>query len=123
MALVDNLLETYGAPLLEHGFGDSVTLTHGSRTTAAFTALWEDHKYEVVDVEGFSTSMHLRDFSFAVSDAALDSTAFEPRAGDVIAITENGVAKKFEIVPIGNMPAVELESGGYRWKVHTQRVK
>ncbi len=108
---------------MDRAFGISATIKTGSLSseTDPFTAVWEDQKYETTDREGFATSYHSRDFMFAVADVILDSEQHEPQAGDVIAIEENSVAKEFTIVSLGDMPAVELMPGGYRYRVHTKR--
>jgi hypothetical protein len=105
-------------------FGLETTLKHGVITTAAFTATWESREYEVIDNEGFATKLESRDWMFAVA-AAVDAngTAFTPRAGDIVAATENGVAAEWEAMPIGTLPACELTDGGYRYRVHTKRVR
>jgi len=114
--------ETRVRSAADRAFGVSATLSHGGSTTDSFTVEWEDQKYDVMDAEGFLTQVHSRDFMFAVTAANISSVAFEPRPGDVLAVTENGVAKKFELLPVGSMPAIQLMPGGYRWKVHTKRV-
>lgn len=123
MSTIDAMLEAYGAPMLEQGFGVQVRLQHGSQTTDEFTATWENKVYQVADSEGFLTSFESRDFTFAKADAAISSQAFEPRAGDLITLTENESGAVYELLPVGTaLPAVELMPGGYRYLVHTKRV-
>lgn len=123
MSFVDGMLEAYSAPVLNQGFGVSVTLQHGGETTNPFTATWESKVYQVADNEGFITVTESRDFTFAVGDASINGTAFEPRAGDRISISENSIDTQYELLPIGQLPAFELMPGNYRYKVHTKRVR
>lgn len=109
-------------PAAQRAFGEDVTLGHGLDTTDTFTAIWDDQQYEVADEEGYATKFHSRDFEFDKSSATVNGELFEPRAGDIINVTENGEAKKFEILPMGSMPAVEEMAGGFRWLVHTKQV-
>lgn len=122
MSFVDGMLEAYSAPVLEQGFGVSVTLQRGGKTTEPFTATWEKKLYQVADSEGFITSFESRDFTFAIGDASINDAVFEPHAGDRIALSENAVDTQYELLPLGQLPAVELMPGGYLWKVHTKRV-
>ena len=109
-------------PAAERAFGSSVTFTQGGYVTDAFTAVWEDHEFEIFEEEGFVTKAHVRDFMFAMEDCVYGSTVLTPRAGDLLKLTENSEAMLFEIVPVGNLPAVEFMPGNLRWRVHTKRV-
>lgn len=106
----------------DRAFGVSVTLTRGTGTTDSFTATWEDHRFDSRDEEGFTSSYRLRDFMFAAADVILNGEVIKPREGDRINITENGTAQVYEALPDFELPAVEQEPGGYRWRVHTKRV-
>lgn len=109
-------------PAGDRAFGIEITLAHGVDVTEAFTAQWDRRTYQIADEEGFITSHEVRDFTFAVADVTNGSDLITPRAGDRIALTENGRAVEYEILPLATMPAVELMDGGYRWKAHTKRV-
>lgn len=106
----------------DRAFGASVTLTRGTGTTESFTATWEDHRFDSRDEEGYVTSFSIRDFMFDKADVLLDSEVIAPREGDRINVTENGTTKVYEALPEFELPAVEEEPGGYRWRVHTKRV-
>ena len=111
-------------PAGNRAFGVSIQISHADSVTDPLTAVWEEHKYEVFDANGFATFANSRDFMFAVSDTLLGIDAFEPQPGDRITLTENGTVKTYEVMPVSeSMPAVELMPGDYRWKVHTKRVK
>lgn len=122
MSFVDGMLEAYSAPVLEQGFGVSITIQRGGKTTEPFTATWEKKVYQVADSEGFLTSAESRDFTFAIGDVAFNGTSFEPHTGNLISLSENEISVQYEVLPIGQLPAVELMPGGYRWLVHTKRV-
>lgn len=103
-------------------FAVEVTLAHGEWITEPFQARWSDQKYELADADGHYTVLHLRDFEFDVASASWNEAEFEPRRGDIITMSQNGVDVKFELLPPGNLPVCELQPGGYRWKVHTKQV-
>ncbi len=109
-------------PAGDRAFGELATLSHGPATTEAFTAVWEQVTYEVVDGEGFLTRFSGRHFMFPVTAAAIAGEAFEPRAGDRITFQENGVSVEYELLPVGNLPAVELMPGGFRWRARAKKV-
>src|SRR5690606_36486323 len=124
MSLFQDTYQTKCIPAANRAFGVTVALTHGTFTTEPFVAIRENHTYEVADSQGFLTAFHSRDFMFDRADCRTASgSVIEPRAGDVIRLTENGVDRRFEILPVGNLPAVETMEGNYRWKVHTKELK
>lgn len=124
MSVYQNKFQTLCIPAANRAFGESVTLTHGTFTTEPFVAILENQTYEVADSQGFLTAFHSRDFMFNRDDCRTASgSVIEPRAGDVIRLTENGIERRFEILPVGNLPAVETMEGNYRWKVHTKEIK
>lgn len=106
----------------ERAFGVSARLWRGEEATEAFTAIWEKQAFAVMEAEGFATSGHLRAFQFEITAMKIGGQQIEPRKGDRVVITENETEAKFEIAPMGELPAVELMPGGYRWKVRTKRV-
>lgn len=110
-------------PAADRAFGLPITIQRGLNVTDPITAQWEDQRYDVADEDGMFTAFHARDFMFAVADCAFAGDLFEPRAGCVIRVTENDAEKVFEVCPVGDMPAVQLEPGGYRWRVHSKRVQ
>lgn len=110
-------------PAAERLFGVLVSLTHGEIVTDPFTAIREDQRYESAEQEGFGTSFQSSVFTFPIESASFLGERFEPQKGDTIALTENGVEKKFEILSVPGLRSVELMPGGYRWKVHTKQVK
>lgn len=120
---VDELLEVYGSAQLEQSFGVSVVLLRGGFESAPFMATWERVEYEISDQEGFLTKRTSRNFVFPTSSAVLSGQVVEPRSGDQLRLTEAGTTATYELLPMGNLPAVEEMAGGYRWKVHTKKVQ
>ena len=110
-------------PAADRAFGISAILTRGGSSSDAFTAQWENQKFEIVSAEGHVIAYHSRMFMFDKADAVFDSTTVTPRVGDVLTITENGTEKQFEIAPPPDSQAVTEMDGNYRWRVHTKQVK
>jgi len=122
MSTFQDLFHEKCTPVLDEQFGVPVTLTHGEWITDEFTATWQDLNYQITDDGDFVTTFQSRDFTFPITAATFLESQFEPRKGDRITMTENGVDAVYEIQPVGNLPVKELLPGGYRWKVHTKRV-
>lgn len=118
--------ETFNARVIPAGnraFGVEVTLTQGAGTSEPFTAQWESIENQVVGEEGFLSKVVSRVFMFDVGDAVVAGAVVEPRRGDVLNVTEaNGSIVRFELLPEGQLPAVELMAGGYRWLVRAKQV-
>jgi hypothetical protein len=100
----------------------SVVLLRLSDQTDPFTATWENVTHEVVDDNGLPLRIAGRDFVLPKSALVIGGSPIEPRSGDQLSLTENGVAQVYELVPVGNLPAAELLPGGFRYRVHTKRV-
>ncbi len=110
-------------PAGNRAFGVQVTLTQGAGTSDPFTAQWESIENQVVNDEGFLSKVVSRVFMFDRSDAVIGGVEVEPRRGDRLDVTEaNGTAVRFELLPEGDMPAVELMAGGFRWLVRAKQV-
>jgi len=117
-SVADQVLEVYGAPSLEQGYGVSVLLRRGGVNSTAFQATWSDQQYEIVGQDNLVTAVQSRDYVFKKADAVISGSTVEPRPGDrVIEGTQT-----FEIVALGQRKAVESLPGDYRWLVHTKRV-
>lgn len=110
--------------LLAEAFGGSITLRRGGSTTTGVSAqvIITDHD-AIDDQSGMTVSVQSRDFLIRVEAYAFGGTAVEPRAGDVIVETVNGVECQFELMPIGRRPAFEWAAAdGRRWIVRTKKV-
>ena len=104
--------------LLDEVFGGSVTLQRGATTTAAFTASWDLQEYELVDQRGVVTVFQSRDYLLPKASVVINGSTITPRAGDRI-LDSDGV---FELLPVGDRPAIEAVAGGTRWLCHTKKV-
>lgn len=104
--------------LLDEIFGASVVLSRGGVTSDTFTATWDLQEYELVNGGGNVTVFQSRDYLVPKSGVLIAGNAITPRPGD--RIIDAGVA--YEVLPIGDRPAVEDAPGGGRWICHTKRV-
>ena len=121
MTATDELLEQFSATTLDEHFGASVVYHRGAEESDPFTATWENVTHEVLDEErGVPQKVVGRDFVLPASQIVIAGQPLQPRAGDWIELTENGVTRQFTLFPVGNLPAAELLPGGYRWRVHTK---
>jgi hypothetical protein len=119
---VDQMLEIYGAAQLAQSYGVPVVLLRGGLASAPFTATWERVEYDVSDHEGFMVKRTSRDFVFPTGVTVLANELVEPRSGDRLRLSENGVDQEYELVPMDKLPAAELMPGGFRWRVRTKQV-
>jgi len=117
----DQAFELSAAPQLDDWFGVSVTLKQGGLTTEAFTATWQAKDHAVRGRDGsLLTTVRTRDYVLQASDLVLQGKTVDPRPGAVL--TEVASGERFQIVAIGEMPAVDKYGGNYRWLVHTNRI-
>jgi hypothetical protein len=121
MSQTDQLLEEFSAPTLDDQFGASVVLLRSTHQTAPFVATWANVTHEVQDDRGLPQRWTGRDFILPADKLVIDSQQIEPRSGDQLTLTENGVTLTFALLPVGKLPAAELLPGGYRWRVHTKK--
>ena len=114
MSKTDDILETFGAPVIDDYFGDTVSYQRGTSVTSGIVATWDEKLYAFVGTDGLETAVQARDW---VIRKTRIPTIVKPREGDlIIAGTE-----KYQVLPVGSSPAVEELPGGYRWLVHTVR--
>jgi hypothetical protein len=109
-------------PAANRAFGITARLYRGGLRSNDFTALWENVTYDVADEQGFITQFSSRDFSFDLGIIVISGETIKPRPGDQIEMTEVGVLKRFEILPLGKAPAVDDLEGGYRQRAHTKQL-
>lgn len=118
-----NILQTgatwLGEQLQAHA-GRTVSVKQGAkRAVEGLTATVASHDYEVVDANGFLTTVPAYDWTFVAADLG----DLNIRTGDVITETLAGVEVKYEAMPIGKKPSVEnLDSSGILLTVHTKKV-
>lgn len=105
---------------IERAFGVTVQIRRGTALTDEMTATFVDHEYDLIEHEtGLTLKVLIRDYMVAVSDVVFAGGAVEPEAGMYVVEGND----EFEILPAPGRPAVELQAGGYRWLIHTKRVK
>jgi hypothetical protein len=110
-----------GGQLKDHA-GTSITYQRGV-STVTITATATLHEYEVVDQEGFSTTVLSRDYLVHAADLVLGGAEIAPRSGDLIAETIGGVACTFEVMPLGMKKEYEpVDRDGLLLRIHTKKV-
>jgi hypothetical protein len=103
--------------------GESVVYTRGPTSSDPITAVSDVQTYEVLDQQGVPISVLSYDFLFTTIDIVIDSAQIEPRSGDRIAATLNGIPCAFEVLPLGTKPCAEwVEPDGIMLVVHTKKL-
>jgi hypothetical protein len=109
-----------GDVLTEHA-QRTVSIQQGTQTHSAIDCWCDLTGYEVVDSEGFGTTVESWDWRFVIANLP-DDFVFRP--GDVIAETRGTTVRKYEAMPIAQRPCAEdLDSAGNLLTVHTKRVE
>jgi len=121
-SLADQLWEDAGAPLHEELSGVLVTYIRGVNQIADVTAIADVIDYVVEGSDGFTTAMTLRDYTLRASQLVIGGEPITPRPGDRIVEEIDGDSQTFALVPLGKRPCCELQPGGFRWTVHTNKV-
>lgn len=110
-----------GGQLKDHA-GTSITYQRGA-LSATLTGTATLHEYEVVDQDGFSTTVLSRDYIVHAADLVLSGAEIAPRAGDQITETIGGVACSFEVMPLGMKKEYEpVDRDGLLLLIHTKKV-
>lgn len=119
--LVQNGVTWLGSKL-KTAAGVSITYTRGSYSVT-ITAACILNQYQIIDEEGFTTSVNSRDYLIHGAELILNGAAIAPRAGDRISETIGGVVNTFEVVPLGQLREYEpMDSDSVLLKVHTKKV-
>lgn len=122
-SVADQLWEDAGQPLCEEFYGVLVVLERSGENSEEFTAIADLVHYTVENAEGFFTTVATRDYTLPVESTVINGVTIEPRPGDRIHEMINGTEQIFEVLPIGNSPAVSLAATGKQWLVHTDRAR
>lgn len=94
----------------------TVVIQYSDVQTDELTGWCSRQQYEVIDAEGFATSMLSYDWQFVVEDLPTDLLQFEG-----LLIVEG--YDKYEAMPLGNRPWYEqLDSTGQIVTIHTKQV-
>lgn len=78
--------------------------------------------YQSKGPDGREITEHFRLYVFKASALVINGSRIEPRNGDRIRETFDGITRIFEVVKRDNQPAGQLLSCGYRFQVHAQQV-
>jgi len=106
-----------GEKLQDH-VGRTITIDTGTQTFGPITAAVVEHEYEIYDNEGFFTKVLSYDWTIVASDLTVTL-----KPGDRITETLDGVTSIYEIVPLSNRPAVEMQdTSNIILKIHTKKV-
>jgi hypothetical protein len=70
------------------------------------TAVVTHHEYPVID-DGLQLTLTRDDWTFVASELTIDGVAIEPREGDEIFETLNGVELVYEVLPVADRPCFE----------------
>lgn len=102
-------------------FGETVTLSRASDSTAGVAASWIGQGSEIQTQTrmGVKTSFIDREWLIAKTDYLIDSVAVTPAAGDRL-LDADGVT--WEMMSQPNMPAAESYGGGLEWLLRTKRI-
>lgn len=110
------------ADQLQDVAGREIVYIRGSTETAPFVASVASTSYEVADDMGVLTSFAAFDWTIRAANIVLNNVLREPRLGDYIRETLNGVEVRYEVLPIGSMPCFSwLDTSGALLLVHTKR--
>jgi hypothetical protein len=97
----------------------AVTYRRGGLVSSPIAAVPAQQMYEVVDEDGFATSVQYFDWSIPAVDLVLGSARIEPRPGD--RILDGSVS--YDVLPVGKRPCVEpIDPAGILLLLHTRRV-
>lgn len=121
MSILDDTFQTYATPALLYWFGVTVTLFRGGRETPDVPATWS-RPPEMVDQEGMPLVITHRTYRIAVAAYLINEEAVEPRAGDRIEESINGVDTCFEVLPVERSPAFEKDGDGVHWIIRAKKV-
>jgi len=81
------------------------------------------HEYEVLDEDGIPTRVLSYDWAFVAAELVLGGQPIEPRPGDLVVETVDGLECPFEAMPLGKKPCFErLDASGQLIVVHTKQV-
>jgi hypothetical protein len=97
----------------------AVTYRRGGLVSSPIAAIPAQQMYEVIDEDGFATSVQYFDWSIPAVDLVLGNARIEPRQGD--RIIDGNVA--YDVLPVGKRPCVEpIDPAGILLLLHTRRV-
>ena len=116
----DQLYET-SEPVFANLFGETVTLSRGSDSTAGVAASWIGQGSEIQTQTrmGVKTSFVDREWLVTKTDYVIDGSAVTPAAGDRLVDSDSVT---WEVMSQSSMPAAESYAGGLEWLLRTKRI-
>ena len=118
-SLFDALMADCVSPMLDQHFGEAVSITRGSNTTAGVTASWTTQGAEVVTANESHTAIVDRFWFVKQSLYQVSAAAVEPRTGDRLT---DDVGRVWEVLPAKVTPLVVSYAAGDYWKIATKQV-
>lgn len=107
---------------LKTAAGRSVVYSRGVHNSAAITGWVAKHEYEEIGDDGLTTSVVVDDWTFKATDVVVNGAVIEPRDGDVITETLNGITNEYTVLPLKDKKCFEwLDSSGLLLLIHTKR--
>jgi hypothetical protein len=112
------------ARLAKVAAGRTVTYRRGTNVSTPIIGWQDKHDYTELDNEGIATTVEIDDWTFTATDLIVGGEPIEPRRGDLIEETLNGVALEYQVLPLQNAPPFKkLDTSGIVLLVHTKLVK
>jgi hypothetical protein len=120
MSTFDSLYGT-GEAAFADLFGETVSLSRGSASTAGVAASWFGQGSEIQTQTrmGSKTSFIDREWIVKKTDYVIDESAVTPAAGDRLTDADGVV---WEVMSQTNRPAAESYDGGLEWLLRTKRI-
>jgi hypothetical protein len=121
MTVFDDIYDAAVSPNCNTLFGETVTLSRGSHSTAGVSASWmgEGSEIQTQTQLGVKTSFIDREWLIAKAAYVVNGAAVNPSAGDRL-VDSDGVT--WEVMSQPNMPASESFGGGLEWLLRTKRI-
>ena len=108
---------------LQSSAGVSVVYHRGATQSGTITATPSQHEYDVIGTDDMLTSVLSYDWTFTAADIAISGSAIQPRPGDRIVASVNGVSQTYEVSPMKPKPCFErLDTSGILLFVHSKLV-
>jgi hypothetical protein len=116
----DQVFSTLGLPALQREFGVMVRIERGVNVSGLIPARRGARDYAAIGAEyGIEITITMWDYLLPVDAVIVDGDLIVPRVGDRI----HDGSEVYEVQPYDpNKPAVEYQSAGNEWLIHTKRI-
>jgi hypothetical protein len=112
-----------GQQLKAHA-GRTVKIEQGAQVINNVLCSAGTFEHEITDEDGFSTKFLAFDWTFTAADLVANGAPITLRKGAIVTEVLNGVEAKYEALPLGTKPALELlDSSGILLVLHTKQIK